>query len=737
MIKILHYIKFGLLRRINTNLYNKHVQKQLYAEELQKLKTLKSEEDLALLSPPSIKVVNLNANDVCNSKCVMCRIWAQEKQHEITPDELYNILTDPLFKNVSHIGVTGGEPTLREDLPLLYDAIFRALPNIEGVSTITNCIDQENVIKRIEMVIDICKKYNKPFSFMISLDGVGKIHESVRRIKGNFDSAIAVYNHFQDKVNVATGTTISKINVWYVDDLLFFMKKNKIYGRFRVAEYIKRLYNDSVSSIIRNFDKDETYHLILFFYKLIYTFESNPEFIRTYKSIINILEGGRRLIGCPYQNNGVVLNSRGELSYCAPKSEIIGNAIERSAINLYNTNLNEKERILKENCSNCIHDYHAPITYKEADAMFKEKETSSFFKLDNILSIKDFNFTHIIAPPIETFTVLITGWYGTETVGDKAILAQIIKDIQEKHGDNTKVIISAIYPFVVKRTIEELNLKNTTCIKAFSDDFIRVAKQADITIMGGGPLMDLPELSLPLLAFGIAKQHKKQTIVYGCGIGPLNNYQYSEAVKKILSLADIIMLRDRKSVEIAKLWCKNPNIILSGDPAQKYVESFKISKQKKSKDSRIIIRCFLREWTHEYSKNNLSHEDFKIIKTEFERNIANYIIKSIEKYNADEVIFESMHTFIVGGDDRDFARYFIAEYLQNLSCKILFNRKLSTIESITNSMQNSCLNICMRFHSVLFANTLETNFVAIDYTLGGKIFNYLKDNNKLNKLIEF
>ena len=44
-------------------------------------------------------------------------------------------------------------------------------------------------------------------------------------------------------------------------------------------------------------------------------------------------------------------------------------------------------------------------------------------------------------------------------------------------------------------------------------------------------------------------------------------------------------------------------------------------------------------------------------------------------------------------------------------------------------MKKSELNICMRFHSVLFADTLKTNFLAVDYTLGGKIHAYLKDNN--------
>jgi hypothetical protein len=50
-------------------------------------------------------------------------------------------------------------------------------------------------------------------------------------------------------------------------------------------------------------------------------------------------------------------------------------------------------------------------------------------------------------------------------------------------------------------------------------------------------------------------------------------------------------------------------------------------------------------------------------------------------------------------------------------------------------MQSSELNICMRFHSVLFAETLKTNFLALDYTLGGKIAAYISENSESKNLL--
>jgi polysaccharide pyruvyl transferase WcaK-like protein len=54
---------------------------------------------------------------------------------------------------------------------------------------------------------------------------------------------------------------------------------------------------------------------------------------------------------------------------------------------------------------------------------------------------------------------------------------------------------------------------------------------------------------------------------------------------------------------------------------------------------------------------------------------------------------------------------------------------------ILESMSNSSFNICMRFHSVLFAENLGVPYVAIDYTMGGKIKAFLEGRNQLYRLI--
>ena len=694
-----------------------------------KLYSLKTEGSLDVNAKP--KVLNLNIIDSCNSKCTMCNIWKQDEALEISPDELKTILTDPLFSELTHIGVTGGEPTLREDLPEIYSAIIDVTPNIIGLSIITNAIKEVEVISTIRRIKAICDNRNVKFSAMVSIDGVGKVHDSVRGVKGNFETAISVFKTLQNELNIPTsfGCTISKINAWDADDLLYYAQNHNMYGRFRVAETINRLYNQNRGKVIRNFDDDETYNLLLFFEKLKLTYERNKTYQRTYSSIQNILKGGDRLIGCPYHNNGIVLGSKGQISYCAPKSKEIGNALNTSALDLYKNNFEEKERILEEDCKSCIHDYHAPITFEESKIELKAKFNAKLLNIDSGKRALKFASVLKTVPKIKNvYRLFIVGWYGTETVGDKAILGGVIEYYKNKYSDRLELILGSLYPFITERTCKELKIK-AKVVSTKTIELLRYAKSSDEIVMGGGPLMDLSDLYVPYLGFKVAKKYGNKTTVFGCGIGPLKSNKYTKTVKNILKLADEVKLRDKTSIALYNSYGFKTEAEFYGDPAKGFIEN--ISKQTEVENENILS-CFLREWTFEYFSG--SKEAFAEQKRKMEHAIAKMIKDKAKTLNVERIEFHHMHNFVIGNDDRDFSRYFVDQYFKDDS-RVYINKKLSTVDSIVKNMKQSKLNICMRFHSVLFAHTLNTDFIAIDYTLGGKIHAFLEDSNNLDKKI--
>ena len=131
------------------------------------------------------------------------------------------------------------------------------------------------------------------------------------------------------------------------------------------------------------FSQEESYHLACFFKRLELKYEKKENVRRTYRSIQNMLLGGKRSIACPYFAEGVVLDSKGNIQYCAPKSNIIGSALGGESYKLYRKNIDQRRKILKESCSDCIHDYHAPITAPEKLSSYKEFFYNQCLRIDS------------------------------------------------------------------------------------------------------------------------------------------------------------------------------------------------------------------------------------------------------------------------------------------------------------------------------------------------------------------
>jgi polysaccharide pyruvyl transferase WcaK-like protein len=96
-----------------------------------------------------------------------------------------------------------------------------------------------------------------------------------------------------------------------------------------------------------------------------------------------------------------------------------------------------------------------------------------------------------------------------------------------------------------------------------------------------------------------------------------------------------------------------------------------------------------------------------------------------------------MHTFYEGGDDRIFGRKLARAVgiADPSAADPLVPEQHVTPWQIVSAMQSSCLCVCMRFHSVVFASTLSRPFIAIDYTNNGKIAAFLRARNQTDRLV--
>ncbi|PZV08247.1 MAG: radical SAM protein [Leptolyngbya sp.] len=700
--------------------------------------------------------LNLLVNDVCNSKCQMCLIWKNKPDREFLPVELESILSDSLFKRLEYVGVSGGEPTLRKDLVKIFEILCQKTPKLKGLGIITNGILHDVVKDRILSCSRICEEHAIPFNVMVSIDGVGAVHDVVRGRPGNFESSIKLLEFFAQETHIPTsfGCTITKENVFQVDELLDYAKEKNIYGRFRIAEFIERLYNTQQTDYIRAFDDLEAYHLGLLFHRLEKDFEVSKTHQKTYSNIRKMVaEGKPRSIGCPYQSESVVITSRGDLLYCSPKSPILGNTLTSSASSIYYSNLKIRDKIKAEDCQTCIHDYHEPLTFWQyLSGQLNTKKQSRKYNIKRLLihskglssAIKN---SSDLDKVVSRNRVLIVGWYGTETVGDKAILWSIINNLRSRSNAPELIEVSSLFPFVTKWTLRELEIHDISVVETYTDEFEDSVSLADEIIMGGGPLMDLKVLDHVLYAFSHASSTNVKKSIYGCGIGPLARDEYIETVSEIIRLSNSVTLRDSASVKFCIEQLKGKNIACSEDPATDFIEFYKNGQNHSKRryfpfPDKEYLACFLREWGKDYSYD-LNESDYNDQKHSFEKNLTE-MIAHISLSQSLYVNLLPMHSFHVGGDDRIFNRKISKEVKKAIervgSCQLpgsiidCASVPVSPTDILEN-MSHAKICLCMRFHSVLFAENLDIPYIAIDYTRGGKIEAFLRGKGKINRML--
>ena len=320
-------------------------------------------------------------------------------------------------------------------------------------------------------------------------------------------------------------------------------------------------------------------------------------------------------------------------------------------------------------------------------------------------------------------TIAIIGWYGTETIGDRGILAGLIY-LLSKSNKSFIIRIGSLYPFFTERTVIEdydflLKISNGALekIEIFNSTMIREIqkniKSSDLLIFGGGPLMDIPYLYMMEYAFKYANKVNVKTAILGCGVGPLCDLNLRKSVLNIVELSDVVVFRDQLSLnEYHNLGGKKEcNAII--DPA--FFAAVYYKKQLKTENPKEKIVINFRD----------AHKDSPNDNTEQYRSFFVKLLKSISNFDGSPIILIPMHTFVVGHDDRYFLNEISAEV--NSSHISVQNNPLS-LEETMGMYHDAKFCIGMRFHSVLLQTILNGNNIILDYTdpNKGKTIGFIK-----------
>lgn len=704
-------------------------------------------------------IIQFPVNDICNSKCQMCNIWQQKLDSQVTPSELGELLHNSLFSEVRGVGINGGEPTLRKDLPEIVDTLFLKLPKLTTISLITNALKSEMVIERIREIGKVVQKHNGQFDVMVSLDGVGDLHDQVRGRRGNFANAIKVIDFIQSSAlvkNRRLGCTVIRENVYGIHELLEFALSKNIYIKYRVGIPHQRLYSkDVVDPFALSFP--EKCHLAIFLQNLIQFYETSEEQIFFYKSLIGqIIYDKPRTAGCDWQHRGITLSSHGEILYCAVESKVLGSALKQDAELLYKDNSAHLKEIVQTKCDFCMHDYMGlPPTsvflkskvikgIKKIGLPLKElkdtlplrtirslKRRITFTKRAHSLGIK-YKDANVLTPALHfrlqkesRRKVLICGWYGTETLGDKAILGGIVLSLHRIWGD-VELHLVALETYISQMTVQQMQ-ELQGCQVHSQKDALNIVDTMDLVMFGGGPLMAIDPLLDMLAIFHKAAKANVPTIIAGCGVGPLGANYYNNTVKQILDCASIRIFRDTKSLQIAhSLGIDTSKDYVAEDPALTWLESvasIQLHNEHQLKSAHPKLLLGLRDWPyHEYAPS-MSSRQAENVKSQFEAELIAALKDLVKQCPNLEIIPFPMCTNHIGGDDRWFYRRLFrdcGDLVDALNTSYL-NAELSPADSVT-VFKSASAALTMRFHSLIFAVATNLPALSIDYTLGqGKV----------------
>jgi MoaA/NifB/PqqE/SkfB family radical SAM enzyme len=149
----------------------------------------------------------------CNSKCKTCDVW-RKPNDDMTLEEWRKI-----FANLGHapfyLTFTGGEPFLRADLHEM--VIAGAELCRPGVITIpTNGLLTKRILDRVDQICTAAP--HSQIGINLSLDGVGKEHDEIRQVPGNWERALETWQGLKElqvqhqNLVLSVHTVVSKFN---------------------------------------------------------------------------------------------------------------------------------------------------------------------------------------------------------------------------------------------------------------------------------------------------------------------------------------------------------------------------------------------------------------------------------------------------------------------------------------------------------------------------------------------
>ena len=312
------------------------------------------------------------------------------------------------------------------------------------------------------------------------------------------------------------------------------------------------------------------------------------------------------------------------------------------------------------------------------------------------------------------------GWFGSQNLGDSAILIGL-KEIIQNTVPEAELWALSIDPEYTEKIcgVQSLQLQSPRDLLSHTvrQRYWRIFKESDACILTGGtPIYDYGHLSR-IIHLGMPNLQGKEFICFGIGVKPLNSTHGRHIVSQLLSQVSLISTRDQPSQQILSSLLER-RITLTGDTAL-FMEPARRREIEPILDEIGADRPIVAICPRHLSLEEKQHYHDPLTRQDIGK------IRHIQARTADhlnnegyKVVFIPFHR---GGVDNDFIEITKIRMLMKTQRSTVLKEEVSPQEMmrLIGSME---LVIGLRLHSLVFAAAMGTPFASISYDVKIKGF---------------
>lgn len=278
-----------------------------------------------ILSPSELQI---NITYHCNSRCLMCNIWKMKPKNELAYGKWQKIMSDPIFSTINRLMIAGGEPTLHPELIKLVKLFVDSMPKLKFLSIVTNGFSPQTPAILEKAFSAIKSKADLHLSITVSIDGVGEMHETMRRVPKAFEkvkNTVMTLKALQEKYDFWLGVScvISRKNLYGVKEVEKWCQTCKIPFNYQLVGFHKAYVQNMETKNELDFQNEDKKYL----YRILQGL-SSPRYLQDVMSyywndMLHMYKNNTlRTTPCPFVSDAFAIDSLGDVYYCLSERKI-------------------------------------------------------------------------------------------------------------------------------------------------------------------------------------------------------------------------------------------------------------------------------------------------------------------------------------------------------------------------------------------------------------------------------